>query len=68
MSAARKRRLFPCAVSVAHACEIIGVSHRYLNECIADGSLPAYSGPNRCCRVLIADLVALVRTWPRRKS
>ncbi len=61
----RVRRLFPVALSLEAARDALdGVSLRYLKDRIADGSLPAYSGPNRCVRVLVADLVALVRSWP----
>jgi hypothetical protein len=67
MARTRKRRLFPIALSLESARDALdGVSLRYLKEKIADGSLPAYQGPNRCVRVLVADLVELVRQHWRR--
>lgn len=64
MPRARKRRLFPIALSIEAACEAIGVSRRYLNERVADTTLPAYSGPNRCFRVLVPALIAPHEFWP----
>lgn len=65
MPRARKRRLFPIAFSIEAACEAVGVSRRYLVERIVDGTLAAYSGPNRSVRVTVLDLLALVKSWPR---
>ncbi len=52
------------AISPAAACEALGIVWRDLDPHIKSGTLPVYTcGIRR--RVLISDLEALVRTWPR---
>ena len=75
MPRARKRRLFPVAVSPAEAADVLGVRHAEIYEALRSGELRAYVKGLRSF-VLVEDLVSLVRTWPlwparkrkRRKS
>jgi excisionase family DNA binding protein len=62
----RVRKLFPIARSVESACECLdGIHHSYVRAAVRSGALPVYRlGTKR--RVLVADLIAWVRTeWKR---
>jgi excisionase family DNA binding protein len=59
-----KTPLFPVAISPARAGEVLGVRLEKVHDAIREGALPCYQlGAKR--RVLIADLVEWVRTWPK---
>jgi hypothetical protein len=71
MPRVRIRPLFPAALSIEEARVSMGLSRRYLLGRIARGELEAYQGPpsaNRVVRILVADLVAHVRTWKRYRG
>jgi hypothetical protein len=67
---ARKKMLFPAAVSTAHAASILGLSERTISAAIKNLEFPAYTyrrGIKRR-RILVEDLVRWVRTpefWSR---
>jgi hypothetical protein len=65
MGRARKRLLFPVALSIDGAADALKIARRRIAEAIYEtGELKAYQGPGRSVRVLVADLTDWVRTWP----
>ncbi len=61
-----KNRLFPVALSLSQAATCLGVSRETIVEGVRTNQLPYFHAPTGSRkRVLVADLVAFVRTWRR---
>lgn len=63
MPRARKRPLFPVALSPAAAADALGVSPKKIREAINSGALSAYDAGGNRVRILVCDLVEYVRSW-----
>lgn len=62
----RRTPLFAVAMSPARAADAIGIRADEIYEAINAGLVPVYQKGIRR-RVLVADLSAWVRTWPRAR-
>jgi hypothetical protein len=67
MARARRKPLFPIALSPAATADALQIRLKVVRDAILSGALPAYQTDRRV-RVLVADLVEWVRTWPRARS
>lgn len=66
MGRLRKSRLFPVALSIEQAKDVLSIPRRTIVEAIYHtAELPAHIGPNNRVRILVADLIAWIATWPR---
>jgi hypothetical protein len=65
---ARKRRktLWPVAVSLTAAAEVLDVRLAWLKQQVAENRLTAYVLDNHA-KILVADLVKFVRTFPIKR-
>lgn len=61
----RKSPLFPIALSAESAAIALAVPARWIRQQIELGVLPAYTVAGCRARILVADLVDLVRAQPR---
>jgi len=64
----RKKSLFPVAVSIPTACDVMerGISPAQLKTAIMDGKIPYFRSPTGRKRLLVEDLVRFVRqNWAR---
>jgi hypothetical protein len=65
MGRPRKRRLFPVAVTIAEAVDVLGCRPRTIRSALQDGRLVARKTPDDNRKlILVCDLVDFVKTWP----
>jgi hypothetical protein len=60
----RTRFLFPTSLGIREAAKVSRLSVAKLKQRINDGTIPAYIAENGRKLVLVADLVAYIRTLP----
>lgn len=65
MSRPRKSPLYPVALSAESAAIALAVPARWIRQQVELGRLPAYTLAGCRARILVADLVELVRQQPR---
>jgi hypothetical protein len=70
MGRPRKTRLFPLSLSIDATADALSCPRRKISEAVyLEGTLPAYSGPNRSVRILVKDTVLWVEnSWPRARK
>lgn len=57
--------LFPVCLTPPQAARVVGLSTRRVRALIADGRIPAFETESGRAKILVADLVAYVRSLPR---
>jgi hypothetical protein len=67
MARKRIKNLWPIAVSVTAAAEILGVRLPWLRRQVAENRLVAYVLDDNGAKILVQDLVAFVRTFPVKR-
>jgi len=67
MARKRRKNLWPVALSVTAAAEVLDVRLAWLKQKVTEGKIAAHVLDDNGAKILVCDLVAFCRTFPLKR-